>query len=86
MPQLTLAEKAREQIDMFLKSKKALEDEANARGSSVADSVIDKIAYEIARSSFEEEHKTNTMKPNLNQFTKFDGTQNPSTYLDMFVD
>ena len=55
--QLCLAEKAKQQIELFVKSRKAIEDEAKAQNQTVSNAVVDKIAYDMARQSFEEQHK-----------------------------
>ena len=51
--------------------------------------LLDKFAYDLTRTSFEEERRqqdhTRTA-PSLNQFTKFDASIAPETYLSIFED
>ena len=51
--------------------------------------LLDKLAYDLIKTSFEEERRKQEnarMAPSLNQFTKFDASMAPETYLQIFED
>jgi hypothetical protein len=72
-------------LDRFLSSKAALEKEANARSAVIDSSVLDQMAQEITRKSFEEENKP-LMSAKIDSYTKFDNTISPTAYIRLFED
>ena len=51
--------------------------------------LLDKLAYDLTKNSFDEERRQQEharVAPSLNQFTKFDASMAPETYLSIFED